>query len=61
VFGICRSCLCPVFVLHICWLEFCSNGLMSTTKYSAVKGEVKLSLYTHEALDREQNYSFIYP
>lgn len=61
VFGICRSCLCPVFVQHICGLEFCSNGFMSTTKYSAVKGDVKLSLYTHEALDRGQKYSFIHP
>jgi len=34
---------------------------MSTRKYSAVKGRVQLSLYTHEALDREQNNSFIHP
>jgi len=34
---------------------------MSTTKYSAVKGKLKLCLYTNEALDREQNYSFIHP
>jgi len=34
---------------------------MSTMKYSAVRGKVQLSLYSHEALDREQNYSFIQP
>jgi len=34
---------------------------MSTMKYSEVNGKVKLSLYTHEALDREQNYHFIHP
>jgi len=32
----CRPCLCLVFVLHNCGQEFCWNGVMSTTKYSAV-------------------------